>query len=77
MVGMNWQDGHCATHGRYKCGTCKRAEAASWDYGVFVWREDGCYPRSEALSVYKTRKAANRSADLVEGAVVRTLVRVS
>lgn len=66
----------CTTHGRYRCTACAKALAAMFDYGLFVWREDGRYPRAEALAVYKTRGVADRAAAHRDGnIVVRTLVK--
>lgn len=68
----------CTAHGRYRCATCAEAEAAMFEYGLFVWREDGRYPRSEALAVFPTRGRADRAAARrsEENVVVRSMVKL-
>ena len=49
------------------------------EYGVFIWRRDGRYIRSEAVKIYKIQKAAENMADKNEdlGYVVREIYKQS
>lgn len=66
--------GYCRAHSRRGCRRCRDAEAASVEYGVFVWRADARYMRKDALTIEPTRAKAERYIEEREGnLVVRTL----
>lgn len=48
-------------------------------YGVFVWRGDGGYKKSDAIKIYKSASAAQKFADknIASNYVVRNMSLIS
>lgn len=51
-----------------------KAAKENLEYGVFKWRGDGKYNRSDAVKIYKSKAAAEKQAEkFANNHVVRTL----